>query len=170
MAEEKKKPESEEEKKPEVPEVEKAEEKKEEVPKTEENAAEEKSEKAEEKAPDEKQAEETAPEAEKSDVPDDKDEEILRLKTQIEAMKLGISGDCMEDAVAIAESYVKSGKSSDINAALSAVVKKYPDMKSSDKEAKKGGFKVGADSGTKENNSDSSRLSQAFGIKKKGKV
>lgn len=170
MTEEKKNPEEKEEKKSESPEAEKQEEKKEEALKSEEKAEEEESEKAEEKVPDEKESEKTAPEAGKSDAADDKDGEILRLKTQIEAMKLGISGECMEDAVAIAESYVKSGKASDINVALAAVVKKYPDMKSSDKEAKKGGFKVGADSGTKEKNPDSSRLSQAFGIKKKGKV
>ncbi len=84
-------------------------------------------------------------------VPDAKDEEILRLKTQIAAMSLGVKPDCMDDAVAIAESYVKSGKSEDINLALSAVVKKYPDMKADVGEGKKqGGFKVGAGSSDKE--------------------
>lgn len=100
-------------------------------------------------------------------IPDPKDEEILRLKTQIAAMNLGIKPECVEDAVAVAESYVKSGKASDINAALAAVVKKYPDMKSSDKEAKKGGFKVGADGSKDDNKQDDSKLSQAFGIRKK---
>ena len=103
--------------------------------------------------------------------PDEKDEEILRLKTQIAAMQLGISGDCMEDAVAIAESYVKSGKAADINAALQAVVKKYPDMKAEGKDAKdgksKGGFKVGADSSGDGKKADDEKLNNAFGIKKK---
>ncbi|MGN0576875.1 MAG: hypothetical protein ACI4J2_12705 [Ruminococcus sp.] len=69
--------------------------------------------KPEEKAPDENQADENgegAAEPEKPDSPDDKDEEILRLKTQIAAMQLGVKPDCMDDAVAIAESYVKAGK------------------------------------------------------------
>lgn len=73
---------------------------------------------------------------------DEKDEEILRLKTQIAAMQLGVSAEAMEDAVALAESYVRNGSAKDISAALSAVVKKYPDMKG--KEGAAGGFKVGA--------------------------
>ena len=74
----------------------------------------------------------------------------------------------MDDAVAIAESYVKSGKNEDINSALSAVVKKYPDMKADGGEGKKqGGFKVGAGSSDKEEKPDNSRLDNAFGIKKK---
>ena len=102
-----------------------------------------------------------------SAVPDAKDEEILRLKTQIAAMSLGVKPDCMDDAVAIAESYVKSGKSEDINSALSAVVKKYPDMKADVGDSKKqGGFKVGAGS-DKNEKPDNSRLDNAFGIKKK---
>jgi hypothetical protein len=76
------------------------------------------------------------------DKPDEKDEEILRLKTQIAAMQLGVSAEAMEDAVALAESYVRNGSAKDISAALSAVVKKYPDMKG--KEGAAGGFKVGA--------------------------
>lgn len=76
------------------------------------------------------------------DKPDEKDEEILRLKTQIAAMQLGVSAEAMEDAVALAESYVRNGNAKDISAALSAVVKKYPDMKG--KEGAAGGFKVGA--------------------------
>lgn len=100
--------------------------------------------------------------------PDAKDEEILRLKTQIAAMSLGVKPDCMDDAVAIAESYVKSGKNEDINSALSAVVKKYPDMKADGSDGKKqGGFKVGAGSSDKEEKPDNSRLDNAFGIKKK---
>ena len=82
--------------------------------------------------------------------PDEKDQEILRLKTQIAAMQLGIKPDCIEDAVAVAESYVRNGSQQDINAALSAVVKKYPDMKGEGGKKsdgkKQGGFKVGAGS------------------------
>ncbi len=85
-------------------------------------------------------------------------------------MQLGILPDCLEDATAIAESYVKSGKCKDINSALNEVVKKYPSMKGDNKDAKKGGFKVGADSSEKENKTDESRLANAFGIRKKGKV
>lgn len=112
--------------------------------------------------------EEKADKPEPPAVPDAKDEEILRLKTQIAAMSLGVKPDCMDDAVAIAESYVKSGKSEDINSALSAVVKKYPDMKADVGDSKKqGGFKVGAGSSDKEEKPDNSRLDNAFGIKKK---
>lgn len=107
--------------------------------------------------------EEPKPE-EKPDIPDPKDEEILRLKTQIAARDLGIKPECVEDAVAIAESYVKSGKAKDVQAALSEVVKKYPDMKGS---GKTGGFKVGADS-SKNDKTDDTQLDKAFGIKKKG--
>ena len=57
-------------------------------------------------------------------------------------MQLGVSAEAMEDAVALAESYVRNGSAKDISAALSAVVKKYPDMKG--KEGAAGGFKVGA--------------------------
>ena len=123
-------------------------------------AEDKKDDKPEEKA--DKPESEPAPEA-----PDAKDEEILRLKTQIAAMSLGVKPDCMDDAVAIAESYVKSGKSEDINSALSAVVKKYPDMKADGSDGKKqGGFKVGAGS-DKNEKPDNSRLDNAFGIKKK---
>lgn len=124
-------------------------------------AEDKKDDKPEEKA--DKPEPEPAPEA-----PDAKDEEILRLKTQIAAMSLGVKPDCMDDAVAIAESYVKSGKNEDINSALSAVVKKYPDMKADGGDSKKqGGFKVGAGSSDKEEKPDNSRLDNAFGIKKK---
>ena len=85
-------------------------------------------------------------------------------------MKIGFKPDCIEDAVVLAENLVKRD-GSDITAALQSVAKKYPDWKSDAKsDNSKGGFKVGADSGSKERNPDSSRLSQAFGIKKKGKV
>ncbi|MGN1132977.1 MAG: hypothetical protein ACI4RN_00830 [Oscillospiraceae bacterium] len=146
-----------------------------------------KEEKPEEKSSDEKQAksdnqtsekgegadkpEPPKPESEELPEKDDKDEEILRLKTQIAAMELGISGNCMEDAVAIAESYVKSGKASDINTALQSVVKKYPDMKAEGKDSKdgksKGGFKVGADGTGDGKKADDEKLNNAFGIKKK---
>lgn len=179
MAEEKKKPEEEEQKKSETPESEKPEEKKEEPPKSDET---------EEKTPDGKQTDEKVedakskseekPEAEgksPQDVPelsknDKLKAENLRLKTQLEAVKIGFKPDCIEDAVVLAENLVKRD-GSDIAAALQAVAKKYPDWKydaKSDKSA--GGFKIGADSGSKEKNPDSDRLSQAFGIRKKGKV
>ncbi|HEZ7987408.1 MAG TPA: hypothetical protein RWO09_10825 [Ruminococcus sp.] len=176
MSEEKKKPESEEEKKPESSEAEKPEEKKEEPPKSDD---------AEEKSSDDKQADESGEGAEseseeksepgKKAHPDTSETDRLKaenltLKTQLEALKIGFKPDCIEDAVVLAENLVKRD-GSDITAALQSVAKKYPDWKSdakSDKSA--GGFKVGADSGSKEKNPDSSRLSQAFGIKKKGKV
>ena len=125
--------------------------------------------KAEDKKDDKPEEKADKPESEPVPaVPDAKDEEILRLKTQIAAMSLGVKPDCMDDAVAIAESYVKSGKSEDINSALSAVVKKYPDMKADVGDSKKqGGFKVGAGSSDKEEKPDNSRLDNAFGIKKK---
>ena len=124
--------------------------------------------KAEDKKDDKPEEKADKPESEPAPaVPDAKDEEILRLKTQIAAMSLGVKPDCMDDAVAIAESYVKSGKSEDINSALSAVVKKYPDMKADGSDGKKqGGFKVGAGS-DKNEKPDNSRLDNAFGIKKK---
>lgn len=179
MAEEKKNPESEVENKSESPEAEKPKEKKEEPPKSVD---------AEEKASDDKQADESGEGAESdseeksepeekspSDVPelsetDKLKAENLTLKTQLEALKIGFKPDCIEDAVVLAENLVKRD-GSDIAAALQSVAKKYPEWKSdakSDKTA--GGFKVGADSGSKEKNPDSNRLSQAFGIKKKGKV
>lgn len=145
-------------------------------------------EKQNEPKPDEKKADEPKNEGEKPDEPvksdekseeqpkeeikpennsDEKDAEILRLKTQISAMQSGIKPDCVEDAVAIAESYIKTGKSTDINTALSEVMKKYPDMKSDSKDSKKqGGFKVGAESQEKETQNES-KLDNAFGIRKK---
>lgn len=161
----KKSPEEEEKKPPEAPAEEEKEMDKPDEPMSGEPA------KPEEKAPDGKQADENGEgdaEPEEPDSPDDKDEEILRLKTQIAAMQLGVKPDCMDDAVAIAESYVKAGKNEDINSALSAVVKKYPDMKAEGGDSRKqGGFKVGAGSSDKEEKADSSRLSNAFGIRKK---
>ncbi len=104
--------------------------------------AEDKQEQPSEDKPDKQDSAENAP--------DEKDQEILRLKTQIAAMQLGIKPDCIEDAVAVAESYVRNGSQQDINAALSAVVKKYPDMKGEGGKKsdgkKQGGFKVGAGS------------------------
>ena len=179
MAEEKKNTKEEEQKKSEVPEAEKPEEKKEEPPKigeTEEKASDGKQ--TDEKVEDAESKSEEKPEAEgksRQDVPelsenDKLKAENLTLKTQLEAVKIGFKPDCIEDAVVLAENLVKRD-GSDIAAALQAIAKKYPDWKSdakSDKSA--GGFKVGADSGSKEKNPDSDRLSQAFGIKKKGKV
>lgn len=145
-------------------------------------------EKQNEPKPDEKKADEPKNEGEKPDEPvksdekseeqpkeeikpennsDEKDAEILRLKTQISAMQSGIKPDCVEDAVAIAESYIKTGKSTDINTALSEVVKKYPNMKSDSKDSKKqGGFRIGVEN-QKEETTDESKLDNAFGIRKK---
>lgn len=103
-------------------------------------------------------------------VSDPKDEEILKLKTQIAAMQMGFKPECMEDAVILAESYVKNGTEKDIETALSAVMKKYSDWKADGGKPdgkKSGGFKVGADSSDKKENADDERLSKAFGIKKK---
>lgn len=174
MEPEKKTPE--EEKKPDAPAAEqkdelKPEEKPAENKQTDDNGTADKPEesKAEDKKDDKPEEKADKPESEPAPaVPDAKDEEILRLKTQIAAMSLGVKPDCMDDAVAIAESYVKSGKSEDINSALSAVVKKYPDMKADGSDGKKqGGFKVGAGSSDKDEKPDNSRLDNAFGIKKK---
>lgn len=175
---EKKASDTEEEKKPDAPAEEKpAEEKKEEPPKED---------KPEEKAPDDKQAdengegaeappeekpeekseEEKAPEAPKLSETDELKAENLRLKTQLEAMKIGFKPDCIEDAVVLAENIVKRD-STDITAALQAVAKKYPDWKSGGKEEKsKNGFKVGADS-PKEKTADEDKLDSAFNLRKK---
>lgn len=156
MDEKKKFPDEEEKKTPDTHEEKKDEPKAEEKPadKADENPADK-----EQPAVDDSQADENGEGADKpaedkqdsaENAPDEKDQEILRLKTQIAAMQLGIKPDCIEDAVAVAESYVRNGSQQDINAALSAVVKKYPDMKGEgDKKSdckKQGGFKVGAGS------------------------
>ncbi len=134
-------------------------------------------------APDDKQPDENGEGAKAEDVPkeepkpeekppeptaDPRDEEILRLKTQIAAMQLGVKPECVEDATVVAENYVKSGKCKDINSALSEVVKKYPDMKADGKAGEKNGFKVGAGSQKTGEKADDTKLSKAFGIKKKG--
>lgn len=149
MDEKKKTPEEEQEKKAPPAEEKKEEPKADEKPadKADENSADK-----EQPASDDSQADENGEGADEpadkpepaGDKPDEKDEEILRLKTQIAAMQLGVSAEAMEDAVALAESYVRNGSAKDISAALSAVVKKYPDMKG--KEGTAGGFKVGAGS------------------------
>ena len=166
----------EEEKKPEAPATEQKNEPKPEEKQEEENGkGAEKLDKPDESGEEEKKddkpkekGDEPKPAPEAPAAPDAKDEEILRLKTQIAAMSLGVKPDCMDDAVAIAESYVKSGKNEDINSALAAVVKRYPDMKGDSKDSgkKSGGFKVGADSSDSKK-ADDEKLSQAFGIKKK---
>lgn len=187
MADEKKKPEEENEPKPpkaeDSKEPEKAEpkdepkpqDKSEEKPKDspEEKPADEKqddnSEGAEpEEKPDEQSKEEAPPEAEppKLSAEDELKAENLRLKTQLEAMKIGFNPKVIEDAVVLAESIVKRD-GSDIATALQAVAKKYPDWKATDKDSKKGGFKVGGDSSGSKSTSDD-KLNQAFGIKKKG--
>lgn len=83
-------------------------------------------------------------------------------------MGLGIKPECIEDAVVLAENLVKQGEQ-DIETALSAVLKKYPDWKSDSKQDKQknGGFKVGADSFSGEKTTSDDKLSNAFGIKKK---
>lgn len=156
MDEKKKFPDEEEKKTPDTHEEKKDEPKAEEKPadKADENPADK-----EQPAVDDSQADENGEGADKpaedkqgnaENAPDEKDQEILRLKTQIAAMQLGIKPDCIEDAVAVAESYVRNGSQQDINAALSAVVKKYPDMKGEGGKKsdgkKQGGFKVGAGS------------------------
>ncbi len=188
--EKKKKPEDEKEKKPDTFEQERSEEKKEEKTETSEDK------KSEEEATDESQADENGEGAtkdeekseddtkEKSDNKSEEESKVpetpelseadqlkaenLTLKTQLEAMKIGFTPDCMEDAVTLAEAIVKQD-GVEIQEALQSVAKKYPDWKSDGKEKdskSKGGFKIGADSQDNKNASDD-RLNQAFGIKKK---
>lgn len=177
MAEEKKNPETEEEKKSKSPEAEKPEEKKGEPPKDNDN---------EEKASDGKQTDENGEGAEsKSEEKPEPDEkappdvpemsetdklkaENLTLKTQLEALKIGFKPDCIEDAVVLAENIVKRD-GSDITAALQAVAKKYPDWKSDGKDNSKGkgGFKFGADTHKDEKNADDESLDKAFGLRRK---
>ncbi len=93
--------------------------------------------------------------------------ENLRLKTQVSAMGLGFKAECIEDAVVLAENLVKQGEK-DIETALNAVLKKYPDWKDGKGEAKKSsGFKVGADSSNDDKSASEDKLKSAFGIKKK---
>lgn len=164
MDEKKKTPDEEEQKAPAAPEE------KPEPPKADEKPPEEKPEQepapAEEPPKEEPDAPEEEPAPEVSSE-DPKDKEILQLKTQIAAMKLGIQADCVEDAVAVAEMLVSTGKSDSVDAALTAVVKKYPNMKGGDGGKKSGGFKIGAGSSESSDKPDTSRLSSAFGIKKK---
>lgn len=96
--------------------------------------------------------------------------ENFRLKTQLEAMKIGFMPDVIEDAVVLAENIVKRD-GSDITTALQTVAKKYPDWKADSKQSKgnKGGFKIGADSNADESNATDERLDEAFGIKRKRK-
>ena len=95
-------------------------------------------------------------------------EENFRLKTQLEAMKIGFVPDVIEDAVVLAENIVKRD-GTDISAALQTVAKKYPDWKADgkDKGKAKGGFKVGADSSGQASANDD-KINKAFGLKKKG--
>lgn len=94
-------------------------------------------------------------------------EENFRLKTQLEAMKIGFVPDVIEDAVVLAENIVKRD-GSDISAALQAVAKKYPDWKADSKSGKsKGGFRVGADS-SEQSKADDERIDKAFGLRKRG--
>lgn len=123
-------------------------------------------EKQEEKPEDEEKSK--APETPELSEADRLKAENLTLRTQLEAMKIGFTPECMEDAVTLAEAIVKRD-GVEIQAALQSVAKKYPDWKSDGKEKdkkSKGGFKVGADSSDDKDASDD-RLDQAFGIKKK---
>lgn len=182
MAEEKKKPEEEKaeekstEQTPDTPSEQKAEPSKEEPkaegeetkpdnkPSDENSEGEKPEEKAKEKP--EQQTEETAEPAPPQMSEEDRlKEENFRLKTQLEAMKIGFSSEVIEDAVVLAENIVKKD-GSDITAALQAVAKKYPDWKADSKNGKsKGGFKVGADTSGSKPTSDE-KLNRAFGIKK----
>lgn len=92
-------------------------------------------------------------------------EENFRLKTQLEAMKVGFNPDCIEDAVVLAENIVKRD-GSDIATALQSVAKKYPDWKT-DGKGSKVGFKIGADRNADESKATEDRLNEAFGIKKR---
>ena len=94
--------------------------------------------------------------------------ENFRLKTQLEAMKVGFNPDCIEDAVVLAENIVKRD-GSDIATALQSVAKKYPDWKTDSKDNKgsKVGFKIGADRNADEGKATEDRLNEAFGIKKR---
>lgn len=178
MVEEKKKPDGEftEPKPPESTEEQTVEQPKEQVqepPKEEEK-------KPEDKPTDEKQADENGEGADeppkqeekpqeppKLSAEDELKSENLRLKTQLEAMKIGFNADVLEDAVVLAENIVKRDGSG-ISAALQAVAKKYPDWKADGKNGKsKGGFRVGADSSGGKMATSDEKLRQAFGIKKK---
>lgn len=181
MADEKKKPEEEtpqDEKKPDAPAEEKPAEEKKEVPAKEEKPEEKASDDKQadengegadtppEEKPEEKSEEDKTPEAPKLSETDELKAENLRLKTQLEAMKIGFKPDCIEDAVVLAENIVKRD-GTDITAALQAVAKKYPDWKSGGKDEKsKNGFKVGADT-PKDKKADDEQLNSAFGIRKK---
>ena len=68
-------------------------------------------------------------------------EENFRLKTQLEAMKLGFLPDVIEDAVVLAENVARR-EGVEITEALAAVAKKYPAWKSG---GTKGGIRIGAD-------------------------
>lgn len=161
--------ETEEEKKSEAPAEEKKEESEKEEMASDEKQADENGEGANalpEKKTEEKSEEGKSPEAPKLSETDELKAENLRLKTQLEAMKIGFAPNCLEDAVVLAENIVRRD-GTDISEALQAVAKKYPEWKSDGKESKsKGGFKVGADS-PKDKTADEEQLNSAFGIRKK---
>ena len=155
-----------------IPEEEKAEskptEEQPETPKADEKPPEEKPSEAaesEQKAEGETESETSPP---KLSEEDKLREENFRLKTQLEAMKIGFVPDVIEDAVILAENIVKRD-GSDISAALQAVAKKYPDWKADgkDKGKSKGGFKVGADSSGQTKANDE-KIDRAFGLRKRG--
>lgn len=171
MAEEKKKPEDEmAEDKPitaEQDEPLKAEEKPTDEPQSDENTEGERIPDEPEKPPESEAENETETAPPELSEEDKLKEENFRLKTQLEAMKLGFLPDTIEDAVVLAENIVKRD-GGDIGKALQAVAKKYPDWKADAVKGgkPKGGFKVGSD-GNNAGSDNDERLSRAFGIKKK---
>lgn len=91
-------------------------------------------------------------------------EENFRLRTQMTARDIGFRPDVIEDAVILAESIVKRD-GSDIEKALQAVAKKYPDWKADGENKSKKGFKIGADNSNAKSTSED-KLKSAFGIKR----
>lgn len=81
---------------------------------------------------------------------------ISELETKNACYKLGIKEDCIEDAVALAEKLVND--KTDISAALSKVLEKYPVFKADKKPAATGVYTET----TKE--TDDSALRKAFGL------
>lgn len=184
MSDEKKKPEGEtpEEKKPDTPPEDKPTEPPKEEPKAEDGEKPKEEPQTEEKGEGEKLSDEPEkpPENPAEDIAESETappelsnedklkEENFRLKTQLEAVKIGFIPDVIEDAVILAENIVKKD-GSDIAKALQAVAKKYPDWKADSKgkgDNSKGGFKVGADS-SKQTSANDDKIRQAFGLKSK---
>lgn len=94
-------------------------------------------------------------------------EENFRLRTQLEAMKVGFVPDVIEDAVVLAENIVKHD-GGDISEALKAVAKKYPDWKAESKDGKAGTRFGAAPQKNGAGSKTDDRIDRAFGLKKKG--